>query len=123
MAITIGNTGGPPAPVTAPASQNSSPAPAGSGAKVVAVQAPEPVAQQAPQPAQVQKAIQALKQLIETKAPNTLAFSVDGSSGRTVVKITDRETGETIRQIPSEELLEIAKSLDKLQGMLVQQKV
>ena len=31
-------------------------------------------------------------------------------------------TNEVIRQIPSEEMLEIAKALDRLQGLLVKQK-
>ncbi len=123
MAMTINTTG---------TSKPAAPAPVSGaqGAPKDAVKAgtvmPEPTPQRQapppPPPEQVQKAIQALKQLIETKAPNGLAFSVDDSSGRTVVRITDQETGETIRQIPSEEMLEIARSLDKFQGMLVQQK-
>jgi flagellar protein FlaG len=87
--------------------------------------APPPPAQQRPaqpQAEQVQKAVQSMKQWIETKAPNSLAFSVDDSSGKTIIRITDKETGDTIRQIPSEEMLEIARSLDKFQGMLVQEK-
>ena len=124
MAMTINTTGTskPAAPVPVPGAQGAPRDAAKAGAVM-----PEPTPQRQappppPPPEQVQKAIQALKQLIETKAPNSLAFSVDDSSGRTVVRITDQETGETIRQIPSEEMLEIARSLDKFQGMLVQQK-
>jgi flagellar protein FlaG len=82
----------------------------------------KPTPQQQPQPAQVQKAIEAFKQQIDTKAPNSLAFSVDSANGKTIVKITDAETGEMIRQIPSEEMVAIAQSIDKLQGMLLQGK-
>jgi flagellar protein FlaG len=39
-----------------------------------------------------------------------------------VVKITDRATGELVRQIPMEEMLALAKSLDRLQGLLLQTK-
>lgn len=121
MALTIGNTGTPgtsggvslPA---APPQQGSAPQPAVRAPVAV----PEPAPQQPP-PEQVQKAVEALKQLIETKAPNSLAFSIDDATGRTIVKITDAETGEMIRQIPSEEMLQIARSLDRMQGMLLQE--
>ena len=36
-----------------------------------------------------------------------------------LVKITDRETDEVIRQIPSEELLELSRHLEELRGNLV----
>jgi len=38
-----------------------------------------------------------------------------------VVRVLDDATKEVIRQIPSEEALEIAKALDKLQGVLLRQ--
>lgn len=120
MALTIGNTGTPSAATLPAAPQGASQQPA---VKVSAA-VPELVPQQQPQsqPAQVQEAVEALKQLIETKAPNSLSFSIDDSTGKTIVRITDAETGDMIRQIPSEEMLEIARSLDKLQGMLLRQK-
>jgi flagellar protein FlaG len=52
----------------------------------------------------------------------SLAFSVDEESGELVVKVTDNDTKEVIRQIPSEEALELAKALDKLKGLLIHQK-
>jgi flagellar protein FlaG len=119
MAMTISNSSvntAPPVsfePQAAP--QQSVPVPAPAVAQ-------KPAPQQQPQPAQVQKAIEAFKQQIDTKAPNSLAFSVDSANGKTIVKITDAETGEMIRQIPSEEMVAIAQSLDKLQGMLLQGK-
>ena len=38
-------------------------------------------------------------------------FSVDGSTGRVVVKVIDSESEEVIRQIPSEEMLAISRHL------------
>ena len=116
MAITtIGSSGaqsaGPPPTV-----------PQGASAANASVVVSKPAPQQQPKPDQVQKAIESLRQMIETKAPNSLAFAVDASSGKTIVRITDAQTGETIRQIPSEEMLEIARSIDKMQGMMLQQK-
>lgn len=118
MAITIGNTGTQNAVPLPAAPQGAPQPPAVRGSAVV----PEPTPpQQQPEPEQVQKAVESMKQLIEAKAPNSLAFSIDDSTGKTIVKITDAETGEMIRQIPSEEMLEIARSLDKMQGMLLRQ--
>lgn len=53
---------------------------------------------------------------------SSIEFSIDEDSGKTVVKVVDKETDEVIRQIPSEEMLELAKALDKLQGILLKQK-
>jgi flagellar protein FlaG len=115
MAIaTIGNSGTQNAAPASAAPQGTS-APTGKAPAVV----PVPVPQQQAQPAQVQKAVESFKRMIETQAPNSLAFAVDSSTGKTIVRITDVQTGEMIRQIPSEEMLEIARSLDKLQGVLL----
>lgn len=54
---------------------------------------------------------------------NSLQFSIDDDSGRTVVKVVDKQTDEVLRQIPSEEMLDIARALGKLKGLLVEQKV
>jgi len=40
-----------------------------------------------------------------------LAFNVDQDSGRTIIRVIDSESGELIRQIPSEDLLAIATHL------------
>jgi flagellar protein FlaG len=115
MAInTIGNSGT-PAPL--PAAPQGAPAPA----VKVAVVVPEPAVQQQPSQEQVKKAVESMKQMIETAAPNSLQFSIDDDTGKTIVRISDAQTGEMIRQIPSEELLEIARSLDRMQGMLLRQ--
>jgi flagellar protein FlaG len=52
-----------------------------------------------------------------------LEFSVDEDTDRLVVKLTDRETGELIRQFPSEETLAISRSIGEFQqGFLLKQK-
>ncbi len=52
-----------------------------------------------------------------------LHFSVDEASGRTVIKVTDPETEEIIRQIPPEEVLRIAESLEDNSGFLLRAQV
>jgi len=53
-----------------------------------------------------------------------LEFSVDKDSNRTVVNMVDVDTGEVIRQFPSEEALAISRSIDEQlkQGMFIKQK-
>lgn len=43
-----------------------------------------------------------------------LNFSVDESLGQTVVSVVDESTGELIRQIPTEDMLELAKNLAEI---------
>jgi flagellar protein FlaG len=52
----------------------------------------------------------------------SLEFSIDDESKQTIVKIVDQDTKEVVRQIPSVEAVEIAKSLDKMLGRLISQK-
>ena len=48
-----------------------------------------------------------------------LQFSIDKDIQQTVVKVVDQQTKEVIRQIPSEEAIVIAKSIDQYVGNLV----
>jgi flagellar protein FlaG len=52
----------------------------------------------------------------------TLSFEVDAETQTTVVKVIDTSDNSVLRQIPSQEMLEIARALDRLQGMLVRDK-
>jgi len=47
-----------------------------------------------------------------------LQFSVQKSSGKVMVTVTDEESGEVIREIPSEELVKFANKFDEMVGML-----
>lgn len=69
----------------------------------------------------VQQAMEDVRKAI-TPVAQDLLFSIDEDTGKTIVKVVDASTDEVIRQIPSEEIISIAKALDKLQGLLVQQK-
>ena len=49
-------------------------------------------------------------------------FVVDGQSNRVVVRVVDSATGQLIRQMPSEEMLAISHALDRVTGLLLEQK-
>lgn len=46
-------------------------------------------------------------------------FEFDKEADTMIVKVVDVESGELIRQMPSEEVVRISKALGKLQGLLV----
>ncbi|MBH0201247.1 MAG: flagellar protein FlaG [Nitrospira sp.] len=50
-----------------------------------------------------------------------LRIRVDDETERVVVKVVEQESGELIRQIPPEELLELAKYLSSPKGVLLQE--
>ncbi len=52
-----------------------------------------------------------------------LQFTVDETSGRMVITVLDSNTDEVIRQIPSEEVLALAKNIESLKGFLFSAKV
>jgi len=74
-----------------------------------------------PSPEEVKGAVEMINKAIQALARD-LRFSMDEDTKSTVVKVVDSNTGEVIRQFPTEEVLQIAKALDKWQGMLIRQK-
>ena len=52
-----------------------------------------------------------------------LEFSVDNATNKIVVKVKVRDSGKVVRQIPSEEALRIANSLDTLRGLLIREHI
>ncbi|GGX98457.1 flagellar protein FlaG [Pseudoduganella dura] len=63
----------------------------------------------------------AIGKLNESVHAQSLEFSIDEDSKRTIVKVVDVATKEIVRQMPTEEALQIAKSLDKAIGLLIRQ--
>nr|WP_241664402.1 flagellar protein FlaG [Ningiella ruwaisensis] len=49
-------------------------------------------------------------------ASTALSFSVDDATDRQVVTVKDRQSGEVIRQIPSEEVLNFAERIKELES-------
>jgi flagellar protein FlaG len=85
------------------------------------VQASDPSALGPDKPGELQSVVEKIQEFV-SKAASDIKFSIDEDSGRTVVKVIDRTTQEVIRQIPSQEMLDLAQAMDKLQGLLIKQK-
>jgi len=97
-----------PVPSTAAGSTaaRTAPLPGASGPRESAVPSPPP-----PTPTPTKAA-----------APAQAPLSSDAVK-KIVVRIVDSQTNEVIRQMPSEEMIAISKSLDQMSGWLIKQKV
>jgi flagellar protein FlaG len=69
----------------------------------------------------VAKAAADIQQFVQSMGRN-LSFSVDEASGYHVVRVVNPNTGELVRQLPSEELLKIARDFQRLNNVLVSQR-
>ncbi|MGV8843784.1 MAG: flagellar protein FlaG [Pseudomonas sp.] len=67
--------------------------------------------------APLEQAVSSMQTFVQTISRD-LNFSLDDSAGRMVVKVTDGATGELIRQMPTEEALRLAESLDSVRSLL-----
>ena len=47
-----------------------------------------------------------------------LSFSIDPALGRPVVIVRNEQTGEVVRQIPNEVIVQVAHNFDRLKGVL-----
>ena len=110
--------------------------PAGDGGPVVVVASPSvqarPVAVELPQTAvkptaeqqsaaQLKEALAYVNRALQQSNKN-LEFTVDTDTERPVVKLVDSESGEVLRQFPTEEALAISRAIDDFQqGFLIRQ--
>ena len=101
-----------PTPQAAPLLREPAPARASAGA-------PAPAAALTPTPKseEVKAAVQEIQKFVDNVTTN-LQFSVDDRTGKVVVSVVDSETKQVVRQIPSEDVMKIARTLDRMQGLL-----
>ncbi len=73
----------------------------------------------------LEQALQDLSGYVQNVQRN-LQFDVDDTSGHTIIRVVDSETAEIIRQIPSEEVLVLARHLKSMsegeQGLFLKEK-
>jgi len=82
--------------------------------------AARPVAQ--PTPEQLKSAVDSLNRAMRQSNAN-VEFSIDRDTKQTVIKVVESQTGQLIRQFPSEEILAVSRMIGEMQqGLLVKQK-
>lgn len=112
----------PPAPAAVAAAQ---PTRAAEVAKPQPVEAPKPAPEAKPDPRETRRAMEETsEQLNQQMQRNSrdLSFSVDDVANKVVLTVKNKESGEVIRQIPSEAALRVAHNLDDMKGLLQDQK-
>ncbi|MGP3792088.1 flagellar protein FlaG [Pseudomonas sp. B392_1p] len=82
----------------------------------------KPKLQVEPERERVVEAIKNIQEFVD-EAQRGLQFSIDEDSGRIVVKVIARQTGEVLRQLPSEEALELARRLQDAGSLLFTEQV
>ncbi|MEE1903556.1 MULTISPECIES: flagellar protein FlaG [unclassified Pseudomonas] len=65
----------------------------------------------------LEKAVGEIRDFVQS-SQRQLDFSIDDSTGRVVVKVIATESGEVIRQLPSETALKLAQSLSEAGSLL-----
>jgi len=66
----------------------------------------------------VQEAAKRIEEFVQSVG-RALSFSVDSSTGRSILRVVDPQSGEVVRQLPPEEVLRVARAVDFMQGVLV----
>ena len=61
--------------------------------------------------------------LVYQVAATKVSFDVDEGTGRSVVRVVNKETGEVIRQVPPEELLTLVARMRQLSGLIFNKEV
>ena len=69
----------------------------------------------------IQQAIDKLNMRMQDMNRN-VNFSVDQASGRDVVRVTNQNTGELVRQLPFEDSLQFMRNLDHMIGLIFDKK-
>jgi flagellar protein FlaG len=83
-------------------------------------QAAAPVQPPEPTPLQLHDAVNQANTSLQAVA-SSLQFEIDPDTKTTIVRLIDTSDNKVLRQVPSPEVLEIAKAIDKMQGNLIKQ--
>lgn len=67
----------------------------------------------------VARAAEQMQKFVSSMGRN-LNFSIDGATGHHIIRVTDPSTGEVVRQMPSDEMLRLAHSLDQISALVNQ---
>lgn len=73
-----------------------------------------------PSPEQLQGMVEGINKTLQQSASKNLEFSIDPGTKEPLVRLVDKETGDVIRQFPSEATLAISKSIGQYQERLQQ---
>ncbi|MGV7227661.1 MAG: flagellar protein FlaG [Nitrospirales bacterium] len=73
-------------------------------------------------PEQVEEVVSRLQNALQNIEPR-IELSVDKELNQVIVRVFDEESGDLIRQIPSEEILKLDRFFDDLSGLFVEEEI
>jgi uncharacterized FlaG/YvyC family protein len=68
--------------------------------------------------ANLQESLRAANERLAERG-TSVSMAVDRTTNTVIVQVKDRDTGDTVRQIPPETALRVARNIDRLTGILV----
>jgi len=68
----------------------------------------------------IKEAIEVLNETLASK-DRSIRFRVDETTDRSIITVVDEKTGEVVRQLPSEEMLQVAHNIESLKGILIKE--
>ncbi len=72
--------------------------------------------------AELEEAVSQIQDYVQS-IRRDIRFRVDEDSGRTIIRVTNSETDELIRQIPPDEILAVTQYIQESQGLLFREQV
>ncbi len=69
----------------------------------------------------VEKALESANDALKN-SNNSLRFQIDKSVRQPIITVVDQDSGEVLRQYPTEEIVRITKNIDSLRGVLFDSK-
>jgi len=63
------------------------------------------------------KVVEEVNKIVE-KFSSKVSFSIDPDTKKPMILVTDKETGEIIRQIPAKEMLDLMKKMEEIAGII-----
>lgn len=72
---------------------------------------------------QLEKVVERIEEFVGSTINKGLAFRIDEESGKNIVTIYDKRTGDIVRQIPDQDMLALSRQLAANSGGLVTTKV
>jgi flagellar protein FlaG len=85
--------------------------------ETAASQATSASPQSKPEAEEVKEAVRDIQEFVSAVTTD-LRFTVDKETGRSIVSVVDSKTQQIVRQIPTEEIMKIARNIDRMQGLL-----
>ena len=69
-------------------------------------------------PERLGQLIRELEEQLPTTASKGLRFQIDETLNRPIISVVDKESGQVLRQLPTEEVVRAARNIDYMRGIL-----